>query len=36
MEDRDYIDPNQLALNFPGHGTPEETTEVKMEGKILK
>ena len=33
MEDRDYIDPNQLALNFPGHGTPEETTEVKMEGK---
>ena len=32
MESRDYIDPNQLALNFPNQ-TPEENTEINIEGK---
>ena len=32
MEDRDYIDPNQLALNIPNQ-TPGEKTEIKMDGK---
>ena len=32
MESRDYIDPNQLALNFPNQ-TPGEKTEINMEGK---
>ena len=32
MEDRDYIDPNKLALNFPNQ-TPGETTEINMGGK---
>ena len=32
MEDRDYIDPNQLALKFPNQ-TPGEKTEINMEGK---
>ena len=32
MEDRDYIDPNQLALNFPNQ-TPGEKTEINMDGQ---
>ena len=32
MEGRDYIDPNQLALNFPNQ-TPGEKTEINMDGK---
>ena len=32
MEDRDYIDPNKLALNFQNI-TPNEKTEINMEGK---
>ena len=32
MEDRDYIDPNKLALDFLIH-TPDEKTEINMEGK---
>ena len=33
MEDRDYIDPNKLALNLTNQETPEEKTEINMEGK---
>ena len=33
MESRDYIDPNQLALNIPKSITPDETTEVKLDGQ---
>ena len=33
MESRDYIDPNKLALNFPNSVTPDETTEVKLDGQ---
>ena len=33
MEDRDFIDPNKLALNFPNQTTPGEKTEVNMDGK---
>ena len=32
MEDRDFIDPNKLALNFPNQ-TPGEKTEINMDGK---
>ena len=32
MEDRDYIDPNKLALNFQSQ-TPGEKTEINMEGQ---
>ena len=33
MESRDFIDPNKLALNFPKSITPDETTEVKLDGQ---
>ena len=32
MEERDFIDPNKLALNFPNQ-TPGEKTEINMDGK---
>jgi hypothetical protein len=32
MEDRDFIDPNKLALNFPNQTTPGEKTEINMDG----
>ena len=33
MEDREFIDPNKLALNFPNQVTPGEKAEINMEGK---
>ena len=32
MEERDFVDPNQLAIKFPNQ-TPEEKTEINMDGK---
>ena len=32
MEERDYIDPNQLAISIP-HQTPGEKTEINLDGK---
>ena len=33
MEDREYIDPNKLALNFPNQVTPGEKAEINLDGK---